>query len=294
MKKRALVLQGGGLRGAYTAGVLDVFIEHGITFDCIIGVSAGSLNTFSYVTKQKGRAKRLLEDSLTNHRLASISNLVKFGSFFNFDYMFFDYLKDEWPFDIESFKHCKEEVIFVATDVDSGKARYFSNKHGDDMFLASMASSSIAVVSKKVKIEGHYYLDGGYSDGIPFKKAIDEGYDKIVVISTRDRDFHNDEEKYIKSKTTRLACLRYRKSLNFVECIKNYAKQYNINLANLYEYERENKLFLIAPSLPLRKAKSVNANEDDISNLSSNYNLGRCDALSLLSKMDEYLKEEEK
>ncbi len=291
-EKRALVLQGGALRCAYTAGVLDVFLEEGIEFDYVIGVSAGSLCTFAYVTKQKGRSYRLLKDSLSNHKLASILNLVKYRSFFNFQYMFFEYLKDEWPFDFESFEKTDVEICYVATNLRTGNAHYFYNYKNDDMFLASKASSSIAIVSQKVKIGDDYYLDGGYSDGIPFKKAIEDGATKVCVVSTRDRTYRADVNKKQNSKMTKFTCLHFAKYPNFAQRVYDYPVQYNKNLDELYEYEKEHKLFLIAPSSPVPPINNVLASDKDEKNLDFTYEMGKKDAKNKLEEIKKYLKEE--
>lgn len=292
-EKRALVLQGGALRCAYTAGVLDTFLEEGIEFDYIIGVSAGSLCTFSYVTKQKNRSYRLLKDSLSNHKLASILNLVKHRSFFNFQYMFFEYLKDEWPFDFNAFNDTNVEICYVATNLRSGNANYFYNVKNDDMFLASKASSSIAIISQKVKIGDDYYLDGGYSDGIPFKKAIEDGATKVCVVSTRDRNYHADVKKKQNSKMTKLACVRFAKYPNFAKRIYDYPAQYNKNLEELYEYEKEHKLFLIAPSNPIPPINNVLASDKDEKNLDFTYEMGKSDARNSLKDLKAYLSKED-
>ncbi len=292
-EKRALVLQGGALRCAYSAGVLDAFLEEGVEFDYIIGVSAGSLCTFSYVTKQKGRSYRLLKDSLSNHKLASILNLVKCRSFFNFQYMFYEYLNDEWPFDFETFKNTKVEICYVATNLRTGEANYFYNYKNDDMFLASKASSSIAIVSQKVKIGDDYYLDGGYADGIPFKKAIEDGASKVVVVSTRDRSYRADVEKKQNSKMTKFTTLHFAKYPNFSSRIYNYPIQYNKNLEELYKFESEGKLLLIAPSRPIPSINSVLASDKDEKNLDFTYEMGKNDAKNKLEEIKKYLEEEE-
>ena len=291
-EKRALVLQGGALRCAYTAGVLDVFLEEGIEFDYVIGVSAGSLCTFAYVAKQKGRSYRLLKDSLSNHKLASIFNLVKYRSFFNFQYMFYEYLKDEWPFDFNAFNNTNIEICFVATNLRTGNAHYFYNYKNDDMFLASKASSSIAIVSQKVKIGDDYYLDGGYSDGIPFKKAIEDGATKVCVVSTRDRSYRADVNKKQNSKMTKFTCLHFAKYPNFARRIYDYPVQYNKNLDELYEYENEAKLLLIAPSNPIPSINNVLASDKDVMNLDFTYEMGKKDAKNKLEEIKKYLREE--
>ena len=187
--KVALVLEGGAMRGLYTAGVLDVFMENDIKADTILGVSAGALFGINYKSKQIGRALRYNLKYAHNKRYMGLYSLITTGDVMNRDFCFNKLVYDLDPLDFETFDNSDVKFYAVVTNVETGKAEYIeiSDAKRDMEYLR--ASGSMPFVSNLVEIAGNKYLDGAVADPIPFKKALDMGYKKIIVVQTRPVDF---------------------------------------------------------------------------------------------------------
>ena len=184
-----LLLEGGSLRGLYTAGVLDTFMENDLYFPAVAGVSAGSLNAMNYVSHQPGRSASINLRYRHDPRYFGPKAALRGGSVFGLQFMLHD-VKKEVPFDEEMFRNGGMRMIAVATNVATGKPAYFEKGKTDfDFNEAVRASSSLPLASTPVMLDGQPYLDGGCSCPIALNWALNQGFEKIVVITTRQKGF---------------------------------------------------------------------------------------------------------
>ena len=180
MMQAGLVLEGGGMRGLYTAGVLEYFMEKDLYFPYNIGVSAGACMAASYLSRQKGRNKRVNLDFVEDKRYISFSNFIRKREIFGMDFIFDEIPNRLVPFDMDTFRESPEEFVIVTTDCETGEAVYYDKtNHGDDLVKLLRASSSLPFVASSVEYKGRHLLDGGIVDPIPIKKAQADGYEKM-------------------------------------------------------------------------------------------------------------------
>ena len=278
--KTALVLEGGAMRGIYTAGVIDVLLDAKIKIDCVIGVSAGALFGVNYVSKQKGRVLRYNKNYINDKRYFGFSSLIKTGDIMNKDFCFNELVYNLDKFDFETFKKSKTDFYAVVTNLKTGHPEY---KKIDDLEVDMeylRASGSMPIVSKIVEIDGHKYLDGGISDSIPVLKAIELGYDRVIVVLTRDINYRK------KKSNTSIYKLMYKDYPKFIETVSNRYKDYNDTVEKIIELEKENKIFVIRPSEEL----TIKRLNKDINKLDETYSLGVKDMNNLLKDLKSYLR----
>lgn len=277
--KTMLVLEGGALRGIYTAGVLDVLMEENIQVDAIVGVSAGALFGVNYVSKQKGRVLRYNLANVKNKNYMGFYSLLTTGNIMNEKFCFDTLVHKADPFDFETFKKSKVKFYAVVTNLETGKPEYKEitdvESHEDTEYLR--ASGSMPIVSKIVEINGKKYLDGGMSDSVPIKWAEKQGFDRIIVVETRTKEYRKKESKGTAFK------LRYKKYPNFLKAVENRPKVYN----ETKDYIEKNKnIFVIRPSRKV-KIKRIEKNKERIQEM---YNLGVEDTKNALSDLKNYLR----
>lgn len=239
-----IVLEGGAFRGLYTAGVLDALMQAGINFRTTIGVSAGSMNGINYVAGQIGRSGRVNLKYRHDSRYVGVKALVTNKGVIGFDFLF-DAINNEEPLNKERFFNDDRRFVAVATNCLNGQADYLEKGKCSDIFQAVRASSSLPYVSKMVEIDGIPYLDGGCSDKIPYQWAIDQGYEKIVVVRTREASFrkHTDTEKL------ELAAQKfYHGYPEFAHALGTSDCRYNEQCDEIDRLEKEKRIFVIAPS----------------------------------------------
>lgn len=184
MEKIALVLEGGALRGIFTAGVVDCFLDNNIEFDYVVGVSAGSCNALAYVGKKKEFVKDCMTLSDPKEKFFGVRQMATSHRLFDLDKLYHDYTK-KFNFDFDTFMNSKIKWEFVTTNIQTGKPEYMSSNDLKKVKLIGKASCSLPLVTKPVEIDDSLYLDGGISDSIPLKHALDLGYKKVVVVATR-------------------------------------------------------------------------------------------------------------
>ena len=208
MKKIGIVLEGGGMRGIYTAGVLDFFINKNIYFPYVIGVSAGACHALNYLSGQKGRDKDIALKFLGDKRYLSFRNLIRTGEIFGFDFIFGELSEKLLPFDYKAFEKSKQELVVGVTNCITGQCEYFykSKTSTYEILKVVRASSSLPFISKEVIINGKAYMDGGISSSIPLKKAIDDGCEYNIVVLTRNKGYRKKPSKL----TRNLSKLKYR------------------------------------------------------------------------------------
>lgn len=277
-----LIIEGGGMRGVYTSGVLDYFLDMNLKFENIIGVSAGSCNAISYLSAQKGRQATVFIKYSHNKQYLSVRNLIKTGSFFGVDYIFNVLQNEILPFDYDAFHKNKGEVCVVLTDINTGQAFYHNIEKLPEDVNYIIASSSLPLISKIVVIDGKKYLDGGMADPIPLKHSLDLGFEKQVLILTRGEEYR----KKIKNNTM-FSKVKYHKYPNFVKTLKVRNENYNKSLDLIKKLKDEKKIFVIRPSEEI----TIDRYETNEEKLQYYYDLGYNDAKQSFKALQEYLKD---
>ena len=277
--KTGLVLEGGGVRGIYTAGVLDVFMDHGLTFDGVMGVSAGAIHGCSYLSEQKGRSLRYYRNYVADPRFMSWRSFLKTGDFVGVDFCYHE-LPDKLDiYDHDAFLCNPTPFYAVCTNVDTGEPEYLRITDMRAQIDTLRASASLPFVSRLVEIDGKRYLDGGCSDPIPVEKFREMGYERNVLILTRPADY---EDQPVKMGLPRLL---YRSLPNLVHTLSRRHIIYNETMRRIEELEKSGEIFIIRPSgiLPLGR---VERNPEKVVEV---YHRGRADALRALEDLRKWL-----
>lgn len=282
MTNGAIVLEGGALRGVYTSGVLDILIQNAIEFSCVIGVSAGSLNGINYIAGQYGRSAAVNLNFIDDKRYLDLRRAALGKSAFDFSFMFGDQL-ELIPFDKKRFEESECRFIAVATDVKNGEAVYFEKGKCSDIFKACIASSSIPLIAPIVELDGLSLFDGGFADPIPVDKAIAEGYDKVVVVLTRDATYRNPPPNPALRGLYRVICRLYP---GLAQDIEHESDFYNSLIDHIAELEKAGRIFVIRPSEPITISR-IERNSERLAEL---YRLGKKDAEERLPELLDYLR----
>lgn len=280
MYQAGLVLEGGGMKGIYTAGVLEFFLDKDIEFSSCYGVSAGACHLCSFLSKQKKRAYRVAVNYLDNKKYCGAFSLLTTGDLFGVN-MCYDLIPNYLdPYDFEAFEKYEGKAYAVVTNIRTGEAEYMQLKDMHEDIQAVRASSSMPMVSRKVKIGDEYYLDGGIADSIPIARSVSDGNEKNVVVLTKETGFRRKPE-------SNLAILkaRYAGYPKVYERMKERDKQYNDTLDYLEEMEKEGKAFIIRP----KEKSEVGRVEKDKSKLDALYEEGYRDAEECYMELLEYL-----
>ena len=276
MYKGGLVLEGGGMRGVYTAGVLDFFIDKDIYFENTYGVSAGICHACSYLAKQRDRAYRVNVDYLDDKRYASFYSLVTTGDYFGVKMVYEDIPNKLYPFDKKTFEEYEGNLYSVVTNMKTGEAEYIKLKDMDKDIIYVRASSSLPLLSRIVKVDGKEYLDGGIADSIPIEKAIKDGNEKNVVVLTQPNGYRKEKNKLLP-----VMKIKYKKYPNFINSMANRHINYNNSLDKIKEEEEKGNVFVIRPSESLDITR-LEKNKDKLEAL---YNLGYNDAKKAYNKL---------
>lgn len=237
-KNTALIVEGGGFRGIYASGILDRFLDEGIHFPTLYGVSMGAITGINYVSDQPRRMLNWCKKYVTDKKYMGFGNLLTEGNFFSRQYGYNQEARRYIPFDIKTFYESEEQFYFVATDVETGEAHYF-NKQEYNVIDLCLATSALPVFSQMVEINGKKYLDGGISDSIPLFRPLEDGYEKLVFVLTQPKG-------YYKSAYNPNFFLRryYRNYPKLLEAIKNRPVRYNATLDIISELERQGRAFV--------------------------------------------------
>lgn len=273
-----LVLEGGAFRGVYTSGVLDALMQNNINLQTTVGVSAGALTGMNYVAGQIGRSARVNLGFRHDSRYIGRKALKSSGGVFGFNFLIDEYEEMD-PFDQKAFDNPNKRFIAAATSCETGQQRYFEKGICADIMQAARASSAMQFLTKMVDVEGEKCLDGGVSRRVPIQFALDENFEKIVVVRTRNREYRK------KNKQQKAQARIYRKFPEFAEALKNSDIEYNRECDLLDELERQGRIFQIAPS---QKVK-VSRLEGNMEKLGDLYYQGYNDAIELLGKLKAYL-----
>ena len=279
-----LVLEGGAMRGMYTAGVLDIFLDNQIEVDGIVGVSAGVLFGVNYLSKQRGRVIRYNKRFAKDKRYMGLSSLIKTGNIINKEFAYYEVPFKLDVFDQETYEKSNSDFYATITNLETGKPEYVKIKNVFEQMEILRATSAMPFVSKIVEINEKKYLDGGLADSIPIEKCKELGYDKIIVILTRPIEYRK------KKSNERLTKIKYSKYPNLVQTINNRYKRYNETVEKIIDMESKKEIFVIRPS----KKISLKRIERDESKLQEMYDLGLKDCKNKLEDLKKYLKGENK
>lgn len=285
MSKIGLVLEGGSMRGMFTAGVLDTFIDENIDVDGIIGVSAGALFGPNYYSKQKGRALRYNQRFCKDRRNMSLLSFLLTGNIVNKKFAYYDITLKYDIFDNDTFMKNNKGYYATVTNVETGKAEYLEINDIIKEMETLRATAAIPVLSQIVEINGNKYLDGGIADSIPIVQCKKMGYDKIVVVLTRPIDYRKEP---LSDLFMKIISLKYKKYPEFIEVMKNRYKEYNNTVERIIEMEKNKEIFVIRPSEPINLG-TIERNPD---NLQKVYDLGIKDCKNSLEKLKEYIKKD--
>lgn len=263
--KSGLILEGGGMRGVFTCGVLDNLMDRGVRFPYTIGVSAGACNGLSYMSGQRGRGKFSNIDLLKKYRYIGIKQLLLKGNIMDFELLFHTFPEQIIPYHYDMLAQCEEHFEMVTTDCRTGRACYFEEKHNPKRVIDIVkASSSLPFVSPISYVDGVPMLDGGIVDSIPLLRARELGYDNNLVVLTRNKGYRKPH------KPTTVPPFLYRKYPHLREAIRQRNALYNEQVDMVERLEAEGKLTVIRPIKPI----TVDRMERDTDKLLDLYNEG--------------------
>lgn len=283
--KTGLVLEGGAMRGIFSAGVIDVLMENDIDFDGCVGVSAGAAFGCNFKSKQIGRVIRYNTRYCRDKRYCSIRSLIKTGNMFGVEFCYHTIPEELDKFDNDTYNNSNMEFYAVCTDVFTGKPVYhLCNKVENDLNEWFRASASMPIVSKPVEVGGMTLLDGGMSDSIPLEFMINKGYNKNVVVLTQPRD-------YTKGKASAMGITRIslRKYPNMIKCIENRHVMYNKEREYVFEQEEKGSALIICPDEKLPVGR-IEHNADVLKKV---YEIGRNVAKRQLDDIKRYISKED-
>ncbi len=280
MYQAGLVLEGGGMKGSYTAGVLDCFLDKGLEFSSVYGVSAGACHMCSYLSKQRGRALAVCVDYLDTRKYCSAESLLTTGDLFNVNMAYHlipEYLN---PYDYEAFRAYEGKAYAVVTNIVTGKPEYLRIRDMKEDIDAIRASASLPLVSRNVKYKGNLYLDGGLSDSVPICRSILDGNKKNVVILTK-------EEGYVRKPSAHLGLikLRYLRYPKVYELMARRHTDYNNTMAYLERQQENGQAFVLRP----KKASDVGRIEKNTEKLKALYEEGYRDTEENFELIQNYL-----
>lgn len=281
--KTGLIVEGGGMKCAYSAGVLDVFIEKGINFDVVSGVSAGAANAISYLAGQRERCRRFYSIHSMSKKYASVENLIRTGSFFGLNYIYRDLSNSDGadPINFKAVMANPAEFLVPATDAATGKTHIFTKDEiSQDDYRVIMASCALPVMSEPVEIDGHLYFDGGVSNSIPVNEMKKAGCDKIVVL------FSKPDGYIMKPQPHRLVyTFAMRKYPRIIWALNHRHEKYNRQINDVRRMEWQGKAFTYAPSADIK----VSTYKVDQQTMEALYQNGRRDAESKMEELKKFL-----
>ena len=280
-KNTALVLEGGGLRGVFTCGVLDCFMDHGIRFPLTVGVSAGACNGLSYISGQRGRAKVSNIDLMEKHHYVGFRYLLTQRCIMDFKLLFEDFPERIIPYDYDAYFSNPNRFVMVTTNCLTGKAEYLEDKSSSARVMEIVrASSSLPFVSPITYVDGIPMLDGGIADSIPVEYAMSQGYDRLVVVTTRNRGYRKKESSMPLARRT------YRKYPNLQRALRERNAVYNRTMNLIELLEDEGRIIVIRPE----RTVEVSRIEKDTDKLRTLYQEGYEVAEALITNKSNHKK----
>ena len=277
--KIGLVLEGGAMRGLFTAGVLDIFLDNNVEVTDVVGVSAGTLFGVNYVSKQRGRALRYNLKYINDKRYMNVKSWLKTGNLINKDFTYYKLPFQLDVFDNKTFKESPINFFATVTNIETGEAEFVKIKDAYKQMETLRATSALPFISEIIEVVDKKYLDGGISNSIPIDFFEKQDFDKVIVILTRPITYRKEKTTGIQYK------LFYKKYPKLVEKLENRYKEYNDTVDKIVELEKEGKLFVIRPSENI----TIKRLEKDIEKLQKVYDLGLKDGNNIIEDLKQYL-----
>lgn len=274
--RAGLILEGGGMRGVYTAGVLDLLMEEGLWFQNIYGVSAGAGHGCSYVSRQRGRAIKAVLDYVKDPRYASLRSLVKTGDYFGARMIYQEIPRNLLPFDYDAYCKSGMRLYTVVFNCRTGETEYLHARDLREQMIYVQASSSLPLLSRMVRIGENLYLDGGIGDAIPAARSVLDGNRKNLIVLTRHRGYRKGYSRAMKALK-----VRYRAYPKLMESLLDRHERYNAQLAFAYREEAEGRALILQPKEPVGFRRF----EKDTDRLKALYENGYADAASRLAEI---------
>ncbi len=284
--KLGLVLEGGASRSLFSCGVMDALLEEGIFADYVIGVSAGIAYGTSYISRQIGRNLKLSLTYMHDKRYMGMRHLFnpKNRSYYNKSFAFHRIPEELVPFDFKAFVEYTENTtsIAVVTNLETGKAEYheLSKENWDSHIDLVWASCALPILFQPENLNGNLYMDGGISDPIPFRRAINDGCDKVITVLTREKSYAKTSDASVK-----LASRIYKKYPAFTETLLKRPEVYNNDRKELFESEKKGKVFVISPT----DTQGFSRTERRPEKLKELYDDGYKSAKACMNELKEYL-----
>ena len=245
-KSVGLLLEGGAMRGIFSAGVLDYLLEKEVKIPNVLAISAGAYAGMNYASGQRGRVIEAVIKPLKEYKYLGPRTFFRKVTFFDMDYLFKEVPKTKCPYDFKAFREFDGRFIVSTVNCETGKNVYYEEFPDEDTFFTiCQAANSLPLIAKITQIDGSPMLDGGMADAIPVWKALEEGWDKLVVVFTRDASYRKKPRSGFYIRMIRLV---YRKYPKFLELIENRSERYNDALDKVAELEKEGKAFVLRPT----------------------------------------------
>ena len=277
--KTGLVLEGGGTRGIYTAGILDVFLEHDIHFDGVIGVSAGAIHGCSFVSGQKGRSIRYYKKYSKDPRFMSIRSWLKTGDFIGADFCYHELPEKLDIYDNDAFLASNTKFYATCTNLETGKAEHHEFTDMFEQIDYLRASASLPYFSRIVEIDGKKYLDGGCADSVPIEAFQKMGYEKNVIILTRPAGYQKKPEH------PALSSIFYSKYPKFIQTLNQRYLNYNETMEKINQMEKAGTVLVIRPEETL----NIGRLENNPEKTQEIYDIGYQDGLKMIEKVKAFL-----
>ncbi|MCH5207129.1 MAG: patatin family protein [Oscillospiraceae bacterium] len=280
--KTGLILEGGAVRGIFTAGVLDRLMENGVYFPYVIGVSAGGGNAMSYVSKQKGRTRNMINVP-RSESYYGFRQLLESKRLINLDKMAYEYPYKQFPFDFDTYFNSGIFTEYVCTCMETGEAEYFTEENDCERLLTiCKASCSVPMLCEPVEMEGKHYLDGSIADSIPIERALDMGCDKLVIILTKP-DSATPPTDYAKFRA--VIHSMYKHYPAFEEACLSRVERYWKNVRLMEELEEQGRIFVFRPTLP-----AISKFEKDHEKIMESYRDGYTQADDKIAELMHFMK----
>lgn len=277
-----LILEGGAMRSIFSAGILDFFMEKGIQIPNVLAISAGAYVGMNYASGQKGRCMKALVEPMKEYKYMGLGTFFKKGTFFDMDYLFYEVPKTKSRFDFEAFCKFKGRFITSTVDCSTGETVYHEKFCEEKAFYDTLkAANSMPLIAKVVDIEGKPMLDGGMADAIPINKALEEGWNKLVVVLTRDSSYRKKEKATL---DIRLTNWLYRKYPKFINVLQGRAKRYNDAIDIIAKMEAEGRAFVYRPT-----DVTVENGESNVERLTAYYQHGYDSAKARYEELLQFL-----
>ena len=277
----AIIFEGGGMRGAYTAGVIDALIENDMEFTSCYGVSSGACHATTYLSKQFGRARKIIVNYAHDKRYFSLRSLFKTGNMFGIEFIFKTLTHELEPYDFETARNNPAKFYVGVINVKTAESEYLLIRDPDEEYMKLAATMALPIISKKVELNGKKYLDGGIVDSLPIKQAFAAGNKKVVLVLTQDATYRKSINKILP-----LLWFWYLPYQKFVGKIATRHIRYNKALIDIAEAEKAGTAFVIRPKKPVEVGR-LDFNPEKIEAL---YQDGYHDGLELMPKLKEFLK----